>query len=78
MSTLQLLDRDDLRALTDCKRRAGVLDWLRARGWAFELGASGWPKVSARYAEAKLGGGKAPHATAPANGPNFDALKARA
>lgn len=72
--TFRLLTRDELIELTDAKRRAGVIAWLRAHGWVYEVGASGWPKVSAAYAEKRLGGGQ----TAPVGTvtPNLAALRA--
>lgn len=71
--TFALLSRDDLVALTDQKRRAGIIDWLNAHGWVYETGASGWPKVSVAYAEGKLGGAAAKPG---ASVPNLEALRA--
>ncbi len=68
-----LLTRDELIALTDRKTPRGVKAWLDSRGWVYEVGATGWPKVGADYARQRLGGVSAvPTATEP----NWDALRA--
>jgi hypothetical protein len=74
VSVFRLLSRDELIALTGCKRRSGVLAWLRERGWVHETNANGWPVVSAAYAESRLGGG--PAAAAGPSGPNLAAVRA--
>lgn len=68
-----LLTREELFDLTDRKTRVGVTAWLKKRGWIFEVGATGWPKVGADYARMRLGGTKAEVSD---NEPNWDALKA--
>lgn len=54
---------EELKQLTDRKRKAGVIAWLRERRYPFEIGESGWPKVLRSYVQDKLGG--APEATEP-------------
>lgn len=77
MTALPLLDRDDLYRLTDRKTRSGVVQWLKARGWVYELGATGWPKVSADYARVRLGAANAGSTAEPADDqPNWNALRA--
>lgn len=49
------LTRDELRELTDAKRRDGQIAWLEERGWPFETTCSGWPVVLRAYAEKRLG-----------------------
>lgn len=73
MSHLALLSRQDLRALTDRATRAGVIAWLKKHGWVYEVGATGWPKVSADYAAMRLGGAKA---EAPSSEPDWSAMRA--
>ena len=72
--SFRLLTRDELIALTEHKRRAGVMAWLKARGWVYEVGKSGWPRVSAAYAESRLGG--LPVAQNASEEPDWSALRA--
>lgn len=74
MSDFRLLTRDELVALTEHRRRAGVIAWLKARGWVYEIGKSGWPRVSAAYAESRLGGSQ--KAVVASDEPNWSALRA--
>lgn len=58
-----LLTHDELVALTDRRSRAGQVAWLRDRGWRFEVGGAGWPKVArAEYERRMIGGRRAPAA----------------
>ena len=50
------LARPEIKELTDCGHKAGQISWLRARGWPFEIGAKGYPKVLRSVAVARLGG----------------------
>lgn len=50
------LNPDQLKELTGCKRKSGMVAWLKDRRYPFEIGADGWPKVLATYVQAKLGG----------------------
>jgi hypothetical protein len=64
---MSLITHDELAELTDCKRAADQIAWLRARGWRFEIGVSGRPKVDrAEYDRRMIGG----HHEEPAKGPD--------
>lgn len=69
-----LLTRAELADLTDRKTAAGVKAWLDKRGWVYETGATGWPKVGADYARMRLGG--APAVAPTDDSPNWGALRA--
>jgi hypothetical protein len=69
------LTKDELADLTGRKRRAAILEWLRAQGWTFECDANGWPIVSAAYAERRLGGLCGADDDARPRRPNFAALE---
>ena len=51
-----LLDPADLEALTGYKRASCQARWLRERGWLFEIGGDGKPKVLRAHAMQRLGG----------------------
>lgn len=54
---MALLTHDELRDLTDCARRADQIEWLRKRGWVFDIGETGRPKVDrAEYERHMIGG----------------------
>jgi len=54
-----LLTPDELHELTDCARYAGQIEWLDDRGWKYEKGATGRPKVDrAEYERHMVGGNK--------------------
>lgn len=76
VNDFRLLTRDELAAITGCKRRAGQIAWLRARGWVYVENANGWPQVSAGHAELRMGGTTATTAAVPSPGPNVTALRA--
>ncbi len=69
-----LLTPAQLAQLTDRKRSAGQIRWLRAHGYPFELGASGRPKVLESVALARLGGTVIPSEPQP----DFTAIRRRA
>lgn len=50
------LDPDQIADLTGYQRHADQRKWLAARGWVFEVSATGRPIVSTTYAEQRLGG----------------------
>jgi len=50
------LTTDQIADLTGYQRHADQRKWLTARGWVFEVAATGRPIVSAAYAEQRLGG----------------------
>ena len=45
----------ELHDLTDYEVAAWQIKWLKARGWKYEVGASGRPKVSRAYYEQMMG-----------------------
>ena len=49
------LTPDDLVTLTGYTWPAKQRQWLTARGWVFEVAASGRPVVACTYAEQRLG-----------------------
>ncbi len=51
-----ILTPDELAALTDSDRPCEQRAWLNARGWVFETGKRGRPKVLRSYAFARMGG----------------------
>lgn len=53
-----LLTPKELHELTDCARKADQVEWLRARGWVFDLGATGRPKVDRVEYERHMIGGR--------------------
>lgn len=56
---MNLLTHDELRELTDCARRADQIEWLRKRGWVFDIGETGRPKVDrAEYERHMIGGSR--------------------
>lgn len=46
---------DEMSELTGYKSAKGQCDWLRARGWIFELNRMGRPKVDREYYRRKMG-----------------------
>ena len=50
------LSRLEMAELTDRSRKDDQIRWLKDKGWAFEIGDKGWPKVLRAYAIAKMGG----------------------
>jgi len=46
----------ELQELTGYRRHADQRRWLKARGWRFEVSASGKPIVSRQHAETMLSG----------------------
>lgn len=51
------LSPEELLELTEFKRSADQIRWLRERDWAYEVGASGRPKVArAEYERHMIGG----------------------
>lgn len=66
-----LMTDDELQDLTGYKTAKGQIEWLRARGWVFELNRVGRPKVDREYYRGKMGN---PRATEEATGPNWAAM----
>ena len=69
------LTPEDLYELTDLKRSAEQLCWLRERGYAHDIGVSGKPKVLRAEVERHLIGGKG---KANSRGPRSPSLDLRA
>jgi len=46
MNVIDLATKDELRELTDARRKGDVAAILARMGVTFVLGASGWPKVA--------------------------------
>jgi hypothetical protein len=53
--TVVLLTQDEVQALTGYKRPSYQCAWLRERGWTFELGADGRPRIAREHAQRQLG-----------------------
>lgn len=72
------LTPDELRDLTDLEQPAAQVRWLRDHGWVHEVGASGRPKVSRAYYDAKMAGRatEAPESAAARTRPDLEALDA--
>lgn len=50
------LTDDDLQFLTGAARASGQVEWLRARGWRYELDRDGRPRVARAYMERRMVG----------------------
>ncbi len=61
----------DLVSLTGYKRRSCIIRWLQANGFAFRVGADGYPRVLEEHVRALLCG----IPMKPRNRPNLAALK---
>ena len=66
------LTSDELEALTGFKTPARQVEWLRRKGWRFEINGNRRPIVARKYTEKRLGCG-APEESA--YRPNFAALQ---
>lgn len=64
---------DEVEFLTGFKTTMRQVEWLRSKGWRFELNGNRRPIIARRYAEKMLGCG-VEHEQRPQ--PNFDALRA--
>lgn len=58
---MALLTPEELHELTDCARPSAQIEWLRARSWVFEVGATGRPKVDREEYERRMIGGRTIH-----------------
>lgn len=72
MASDLFLNSDEIGALTGYKTNARQVQWLRTKGWRFEISGSRRPIVARKYAEKMLGCG-APEQTSYM--PNFAALQ---
>jgi hypothetical protein len=52
------LDSDEVEVLTGFRTRTRQVEWLRTKGWRFELNANRKPIIARRYAEKMLGCGE--------------------
>ena len=50
-----ILSADEVEKLTDRPQPKKQIEWLTRRGWVFEVGASGRPKVSRTYFDQRMG-----------------------
>lgn len=66
------LTRQEIVELTDYQLPAAQCRWLRDRGFTFEVGASGKPKVLRAHVESKMG---LRPALSMSTQPNFDAIR---
>lgn len=55
-SPAMIATKDDIEALTGYKRKSCQIEWLRANGYPFQLGADGHPRVLVSVIQEKLGG----------------------
>lgn len=63
---MALLTPEELHELTDCARPSAQIEWLRARSWVFEVGATGRPKVDREeYGRRMIGGKRQPQKKGP-------------
>jgi hypothetical protein len=63
----------ELIGLTGYKRRSRIVRWLAENGFAFRIGADGYPRVLEEHVRLQL----CAVAAKPRNTPNLDALKKR-
>lgn len=66
------LTSDEIGTLTGFKMHARQVEWLRTKGWRFEINGNRRPIVARKYAEKMLGCGAPEQATYT---PNFAALQ---
>lgn len=66
-----VLTTEELTDLTGYKAAKQQIEWLRARGWIFEINRVGRPKVDREYYRGKMGNVQA---EAPVAGPNWAAI----
>jgi len=66
------LTSDEVGTLTGFKMNARQVEWLRTKGWRFEINGNRRPIVARKYAEKMLGCGVPDQATYM---PNFAALQ---
>jgi hypothetical protein len=66
-----LMTNEELQDLTGYKSAKYQIEWLRARGWIFELNRVGRPKVDREYCRGKMGNGQQ---STVKTGPNWAAM----
>ena len=57
MESPLFLNADELETLTGFKTPARQVEWLRTKGWRFEINGNRKPIVARKYAEKMLGCG---------------------
>lgn len=70
------LSAEELKDLTDLQQAHAQLRWLTNRGWKFEIGANGRPKVARQYYLQRMVQEATTPPDAPRKGPNLAALEA--
>lgn len=73
MEPALFLTSDEVNTLTGFKTPMRQTDWLRTKGWRFEINGNRRPIVARKYAEKMLGCGSTDDT---AYKPNFAALQA--
>lgn len=68
---MMFLSLAELAMLTGYKRRACMIRWLQSNGFAFRVGADGYPRVLEEHVRSLLSG----MAPKPRNTPNLAALR---
>ncbi len=76
MPTSELLEEDEVEALTGRKRAVDQRKWLDSNGWAYRTTASGRPVVGRVYARLMLAGIN-PAKQKPAQGWSLDTSQVR-
>lgn len=66
-----LMTDEELQDLTGYKSAKSQIEWLRTRGWIFELNRIGRPRVDREYYRSRMGNGRQPEAK---TGPNWAAM----
>jgi hypothetical protein len=51
---IDLLQKDELKALTGEARPKGMIQWLAEYEWSFEVGSDGFPRVDRRYYDMRM------------------------
>lgn len=72
MESTIFLNSDELSELTGYKTPVRQVEWLRTKGWRFEINGNRRPIVARKYAEKMLGCGPTEDTT---YRPNFAALQ---
>ncbi|WP_162240433.1 MULTISPECIES: DUF4224 domain-containing protein [unclassified Acidovorax] len=72
MDTPLFLTADELSTLTGFKTQKKQVEWLRTKGWRFEINGNGRAIVARKYAEKALGCGTP---EVQAYQPNFGAMQ---
>lgn len=68
------LSQAELAELTERKRKAEQITWLKANGFSFVIGANGHARVLRKHVQAKLCGAAVAPAAAGSMEPNWAAM----